>query len=161
MFLHASFADYLNNPDRSKDFHVGSRENLEETVTLNLLEIWNRCSGDDIATGMYDLLVFIIIIDLVLVKASVESTWQQYCSKLDDKMPLKDVTKFYARLFRGLVLFLGRVAYGVLEKPIEPLTYVQLQKIHMGKLCYYFDSLNLFDFVRNLVNYLLNSQLQS
>jgi hypothetical protein len=55
MILHASFADYLKEPNRSGNFHVGNPEAIEEGVELNLLEIWNECSGDDITTSMYDL----------------------------------------------------------------------------------------------------------
>jgi hypothetical protein len=58
MFLHASFTDYLNNPIRSRDFHIGNPEAVAEDASLNLLEIWNKCSGDDIAISMYGLFIF-------------------------------------------------------------------------------------------------------
>jgi hypothetical protein len=83
--LHASFANYLKDRSRSGDFHVGNSRDIEEDVILRLSESWNKCSGDDIATGMHGLFVFITNIDVIFVSASVESTWYQYCSKVDDR----------------------------------------------------------------------------
>jgi hypothetical protein len=51
VFLHASFADYLTDPRRSQDFYVGGIENVEDDAILSFLNIWNECSGDDIAAG--------------------------------------------------------------------------------------------------------------
>jgi len=50
-FLHASFSDYLEDPNRSGDFHVGTLESVQDGAVLNLIEIWKKCSGDDIATS--------------------------------------------------------------------------------------------------------------
>jgi hypothetical protein len=153
MFFHASFADYLKDPSRSGDFHVGNPEAIEEGMELKLLEIWNESSGDDIATGMYSLFVLIINADVILVAASVESTWHQYCSTFDEQTPSRAVEKFHAKLFRELVYCLGLVAYRILQEPAESLVYVELRKVHMAKLCYYFDSGGLIYFVTTLVNY--------
>jgi hypothetical protein len=62
MILHASFADYLKDRSRSGNFHVG---NPGEGLELKLLEIWNKCSGDDIAAGMYDLFIFVTSADVI------------------------------------------------------------------------------------------------
>jgi hypothetical protein len=62
-FLHASFADYLRNPNRSGNFYVGSYEDIMEIVELALLEIWSKCGGDNIPTCTCRLLIFIPDID--------------------------------------------------------------------------------------------------
>jgi hypothetical protein len=152
MFLHASFADYLKDTSRSRDFHVGNFEAIESGAELSLLEIWNKCSGNDIATGMYDLSVFVTNADTVLVSASVESTWHRYCSKFDEQTPSRAVAKFHAKLFRDLAFCLGPVACHILKKPAESLVYVELRKVHMAKLCYYFHPGNLILYARHLVN---------
>jgi hypothetical protein len=57
-FFHASFVDYLTDPSRSGDFTVASLYEVVRWVKLSLLEVWNKCSGDDIAVGMCDFLGF-------------------------------------------------------------------------------------------------------
>jgi hypothetical protein len=152
MFFHASFADYLKDPSRSRDFHVGNFEAIDEGAKLNLLEIWNKCSGDDITTGMYNLFIFVTSADAILVSASVKSAWYQYCSKFDEQAPSRAVAKFHAKLFHDLVSCLGWMAYRILEEPTESLIYVELRKIHMAKLCYYFHPSGLVFFVASRVN---------
>ncbi|KAF7761252.1 hypothetical protein Agabi119p4_10661 [Agaricus bisporus var. burnettii] len=134
MFLHASFADYLRDSSRSGNFYVGSVADVEADVMLSLLEIWNKCSGDDIAT------------------TSVESTWHQYCSKLDGKSPPRAIAKFHSKLFHDSIYCLGPLAYRVLEHPTESRTYSQLRQVHMRKLCYFFKADDLLDFVHQVMN---------
>jgi hypothetical protein len=150
MFLHASFSDYLKDPSRSGNFHVGNREDVEGRVVLSLLETWNKCSGDDITRGMYGVFANI---DVKLFLASVESTWHQYCSKFDDKTPSRAVSEFHAKLFRELVSCLGPVAYRILQEPAGSLVYMELRKVHMAKLCYRFDSRDLAHFVHTFASY--------
>jgi hypothetical protein len=57
-FLHASFADYLKDPGRSGDFHVDDPEDVGDAIAIRLLDICNKCSGDDVTTGMYHLLLY-------------------------------------------------------------------------------------------------------
>jgi hypothetical protein len=90
---------------------------------------------------------------MLLVLVSVESAWHQYCSKIDDKTPSRAVEKFHAKLFRELVSCLGIMPHRILRRPPESLVYVELRKVHMSKLCYYFDSQSLVYLVQNLVNY--------
>jgi hypothetical protein len=47
--LHASFADYLKDPSRSGDLHVGTAKDIENDVALRVLDIWNIFIGE---TGM-------------------------------------------------------------------------------------------------------------
>jgi hypothetical protein len=152
MFLHASFADFLKDQSRSENFHIGNRKDVEEGAELNLLEIWNKCSGDGIATGMYDLSVIVTNADIILVSVSVESTWHQYCSKFDEQTPSRAVAKFHAKLFRDLVSCLSRITYLILKNPTESLTHVELRKVHVAKLCNYFDWNAFCNFVLYLVN---------
>src|SRR5262249_18452943 len=48
-FLHASFADFLKNPQRSGAFNVSSAADTKYDVASRLLDIWDKCGGD---TGM-------------------------------------------------------------------------------------------------------------
>jgi hypothetical protein len=56
--LHASFADYLRNPTRSREFYLGSDEVVDDDVGSCLLTIWNKCNGGDTGTGMGGVSVF-------------------------------------------------------------------------------------------------------
>jgi hypothetical protein len=49
--LHASFADYLKDSKRSREFYLGSDEGVEDDVGSCLLTIWNDCNGGDMGTG--------------------------------------------------------------------------------------------------------------
>ncbi|KAF7761253.1 hypothetical protein Agabi119p4_10662 [Agaricus bisporus var. burnettii] len=118
-FLHASFADYLKDSKRSEDFHVGSEVSVENETRWALLEIWTKYSVDDI--GM----------------AYVEPMWHQYCSKLDDKSPSKDIKKFYTSLFHDSVSHMGGVVHDSLLQPPNSSVYALLRKVHMRKLCYF------------------------
>jgi hypothetical protein len=64
-FLHGSFSDYLKDSNRSREFYLGSDEDVDDDVGLSLLEIWNQCSEDDIDTGMYGVLVFVANINVI------------------------------------------------------------------------------------------------
>ncbi|EKM77910.1 hypothetical protein AGABI1DRAFT_129700 [Agaricus bisporus var. burnettii JB137-S8] len=77
-FLHASFADYLKDSKRAGGFHVGS-EGTTQGMMSRLLEIWNKCSGDDIGT--------------------VEAVWHQYCLDLTHESPSRGIEEFYIKLF--------------------------------------------------------------
>jgi hypothetical protein len=63
--FHASFADFLKDRGRSGEFYVGNDKDIDDVVGSRLLAIWNECSGNDIDTGMYGVLVFIPDIDIV------------------------------------------------------------------------------------------------
>ncbi|XP_006457043.1 hypothetical protein AGABI2DRAFT_212297 [Agaricus bisporus var. bisporus H97] len=65
IFLHTSFSDYLKDPSRSGEFYVGNVKDIENDAALSLLTIWNKCSGDDIATCMYGFFMFILSIDAI------------------------------------------------------------------------------------------------
>jgi hypothetical protein len=69
------------------------------------------------------------------------------------RTPSRAVEKFHAKLLCDFVRGLGPSAYHIFKAPAESLTYVELRKFHMAKLCYYFASEGLYDFVLNLVNY--------
>jgi hypothetical protein len=150
--LHASFSDYLQDPDRSGKFHIGDQNSVEEGVQLKLLGIWTKCSGHDIPTGMLHLFVLVTNTKVIVVLAAVEYTWHQYCSKLDDGTPSKAVAKFHSTLFRDFIDRLEYMACRILDSPREPVAYMQLQKVHMVKLCYYFGPYDLHHFVFRLVN---------
>jgi hypothetical protein len=149
-FFHASFADYLKDPSRSGGFHVGTIEDVENTLLSSLLEIWHKCSGDDVAIGVYILLVFVANIDVVFVSASVESAWHQYCSKWDNGAPPRPVAKFHAKLFQDVVYFLGVVSL-LLDEPAESPLHAPFLKVHMINLCYYLDASSLFGFLNTLM----------
>ncbi|EKM78977.1 hypothetical protein AGABI1DRAFT_107397 [Agaricus bisporus var. burnettii JB137-S8] len=117
-FLHASFSDYLKDSSRSGDFYIGIAEDVKEDVGLRLLEIWGKCSEDDISM------------------VSVKLAWYQYCSKLDDKSPSRGINQFYTNLFHGTVRHLARAMFDFLHIPMETPPYAFLQKVHMRKLCY-------------------------
>ncbi|EKM77160.1 hypothetical protein AGABI1DRAFT_130577 [Agaricus bisporus var. burnettii JB137-S8] len=118
-FFHASFADYLKESSRSGDFHVGSEEDVKKEMILRLLEIWHKCSGDDIAIS------------------SVESTWRQYCSELDDKSPSWGIKGFYTSLFHNTMSHLTQTVSDILYEPMESPAVTSLRKVHMRKLCYF------------------------
>ncbi|EKM77174.1 hypothetical protein AGABI1DRAFT_108303 [Agaricus bisporus var. burnettii JB137-S8] len=132
-FLHASFSDYLKDSGRSRDFYIGDEEDVKKDVESRLLEIWSKCSGDDINL------------------ASVESTWYQYCLKLADKSPSRAIEKFHANLFHNIIHQLGRVVPNNLGKQIESPASTSLRKIHMRKLCYFFNALDIMLFVTGLM----------
>ncbi|EKM78999.1 hypothetical protein AGABI1DRAFT_129264 [Agaricus bisporus var. burnettii JB137-S8] len=108
-FFHASFADYLKDSSRSRDFHVGDKEDVKDEVISRLLEIWNKCSGDDIATS------------------SVEPVWHQYCSNLDTESPSRGLDGFYAHLFHNTENSPGSHHTGLLRK-------VHLKDLEFGHL---------------------------
>jgi hypothetical protein len=64
-FLHGSFADYLKDCNRSGEFYLGSDEDVDDDVGSSLLEVWNQCSEDDMDTGMYGVLVFVVNINVI------------------------------------------------------------------------------------------------
>ncbi|KAF7771817.1 hypothetical protein Agabi119p4_6128 [Agaricus bisporus var. burnettii] len=128
-FFHASFADYLKDSSRSKDFHIGDEEDVKKKVISRLLEIWNKCSGDDIATS------------------SVKPAWHQYCSNIDAKSPSRGLNGFYAHLFHNTVRRLGWEVYDILQEPIESPVYGLLRKVHMRKLCYFMKAVGVRRFV--------------
>jgi hypothetical protein len=53
-FHHESFAEYLTDSRRSQDFHIDTGD-AKDDMTLRLFEIWDECSGGDIAIGVWDL----------------------------------------------------------------------------------------------------------
>ncbi|KAF7761311.1 hypothetical protein Agabi119p4_10720 [Agaricus bisporus var. burnettii] len=118
-FLHASFSDYLKDSKRSRDFYVGSEEDVKEEVWLRLLEIWNKCCGDDIATS------------------SVELTWHQYCSELTDQSSSRAIEKFHTNLFHHTIIALAKLVLEISCSPMESPTHTYLRKLHMRKLCYF------------------------
>ncbi|KAF7761248.1 hypothetical protein Agabi119p4_10657 [Agaricus bisporus var. burnettii] len=117
-FLHASFSDYLKDSKRSGNFYVGSEGDVKKKVILRLLEIWHNSCGDDFATS------------------SLEQTWHKYCSKLDDKSPLRGIKEFYTDLFHDNVRCLVGVVYDLFSNQMQPSAYMSLQKAHMRKLSY-------------------------
>ncbi|KAF7776867.1 hypothetical protein Agabi119p4_5260 [Agaricus bisporus var. burnettii] len=131
--LHASFADYLKDPSRSGDFHVDNKD-AKDDMLFRLLEVWNICSGDNIPT------------------ASVESMWHRYCLKLGDKTPSRTIAKFHTDLFYDIVYCLRTSMPFIMRAPVEsPILYPQLRKVHMIKLCYYFNGYDLRTFADTLV----------
>ncbi|XP_006457602.1 hypothetical protein AGABI2DRAFT_123454 [Agaricus bisporus var. bisporus H97] len=131
--LHASFADYLKDPSRSGDFHVNNKD-AKDDMLFRLLEVWNICSGDNIPT------------------ASVESMWHRYCLKLGDKTPSRTIAKFHTDLFYDVVYCLRTSMSFIMRAPVEsPILYPQLRKVHMIKLCYYFNGYDLRTFADTLV----------
>ncbi|XP_006456992.1 hypothetical protein AGABI2DRAFT_122865 [Agaricus bisporus var. bisporus H97] len=129
-FLHASFSDYLRDSKRSRDFYVGSEEDVKEEVWLRLLEIWKKCCGDDIATS------------------SVELAWHQYCSELTDQSSSRAIEKFHTNLFRDAIYGLVRAMQGISQYPKESPAYTSLRKLHMRKFYYIFKEYgSLWDFV--------------
>jgi hypothetical protein len=50
-FLHESFPEYLTDSRRSQGFHIDTGDDKDD-MTLRLFEIWDECSGSDIALGM-------------------------------------------------------------------------------------------------------------
>ncbi|XP_006457012.1 hypothetical protein AGABI2DRAFT_122886 [Agaricus bisporus var. bisporus H97] len=117
-FLHASFADYLKESSRSGDFHVGSEEDVKKEVILKLLEIWNKCCGDDIATS------------------SVEPAWQRYCSELTDKSSSRAIGNFHTNLLYDTIFNLTGAVYDISCNPMESPAYISLRNLHIRKLCY-------------------------
>jgi hypothetical protein len=93
-------------------------------------------------------LVFGININVILVSASVESAWRNYCLELDGGTPSRVVAKFQTTAFRNVVYCLGRMPFGSLESQ----AFAELGKVHAAKLCCYFDLEGLVNFVINLVN---------
>jgi hypothetical protein len=150
VFLHASFAYFLKDSSRSRGFYVGSTEDVEGNITLRLFKIWNECSGDDITTGEYDLLVPLTKIDVILASASVVSTWHRRCSKLDDKTQSGVVVRYHANLFRNVVGCLVSMVCRTLGKPVDSPIHAQLIEIHMIKLCYYLNAEDVQRFVWHL-----------
>ncbi|KAF7761250.1 hypothetical protein Agabi119p4_10659 [Agaricus bisporus var. burnettii] len=135
-FYHASFADYLKESSRSGDFYVGSAEDIEKEVIFRLLEIWNKCCGDDIST------------------VSVEAMWYQYCSDLTDKSPSRGIKEFYTNLFHNTVFHLGGTVSDILCEPMESLAYASLRKVHLRKLCYFMKAADVQPFVYLAMNIL-------
>ncbi|EKM77157.1 hypothetical protein AGABI1DRAFT_130574 [Agaricus bisporus var. burnettii JB137-S8] len=130
-FLHASFSDFLKDSSRSGEFHIGSEEGIREDVELRLLETWSKCNGDDIRR--------------------IEAIWHQSCSKLDDKSPpSSDIKEFYTSLFDDTMFHLGGMMPNILCKPMGSPAYASLRKVHMRKLCYFFKSEELTDFVHGV-----------
>ncbi|KAF7761266.1 hypothetical protein Agabi119p4_10675 [Agaricus bisporus var. burnettii] len=117
-FLHASFSDYLKDSKRSRDFYVGSEEDVKEEVWLRLLEIWNKCCGDDIATS------------------SVELTWHQYCSELTGQSSSRAIEKFHTNLFRDTIHGLIRAMHDISLNSKESPAYTSLRKLDMRKFYY-------------------------
>ncbi|KAF7761324.1 hypothetical protein Agabi119p4_10733 [Agaricus bisporus var. burnettii] len=124
-FLHASFSDYLKDSKRSRDFNVGSEEDVETEVILRLLEIWNRCCGDDIATS------------------SVVLAWHQYCSELTDKFSSRANEKFHSNLFHDTIFHLIGAMYDISYNTKESPALAPLWKVHMRKFCYFLTGDNL------------------
>ncbi|XP_006456994.1 hypothetical protein AGABI2DRAFT_181391 [Agaricus bisporus var. bisporus H97] len=117
-FLHASFSDYLKDSKRSRDFYVGSQEDVKEEVWLRLLEIWNKCCGDDIATS------------------SVELAWHQYCSEFTGQSSSRAIEKFHTSLFSDTVHGLVKAMHDISQNSKESPAYTSLRKLHMRKLYY-------------------------
>ncbi|KAF7761313.1 hypothetical protein Agabi119p4_10722 [Agaricus bisporus var. burnettii] len=117
-FLHASFSDYLKDSKRSRDFCVGSEEDIKEEVWFRLFEIWNKCCGDDIAAS------------------SVELAWHQYCSELTDQSSSRAIEKFHTNLFRdtihGLIWAIHDISLNSKESPAS----TSLRKLRMRKFYY-------------------------
>ncbi|XP_006457016.1 hypothetical protein AGABI2DRAFT_181402 [Agaricus bisporus var. bisporus H97] len=132
-FHHASLADHLRDSSRSGDFHVGQVEDVEEDMTLRLLELWSKCSGHGIALS------------------SIKSTWRQYCSTLDDKSPSRVIKRFHEILFHYMTCQLCLLTCRTLQNPVESPIYSQLRKVHMRKLCHVFVSVDLLAFVNHLM----------
>ncbi|XP_006456995.1 hypothetical protein AGABI2DRAFT_122869 [Agaricus bisporus var. bisporus H97] len=117
-FLHASFSDYLKDSKRSRDFYVGSEEDVKEEVYLRLLEIWNKCCGDDIAIS------------------SVELAWHQYCSELTSQSSSRAIETFHTNLFSDTVHGLVKAMHDISQNSKESPAYTSLRKLHMRKLYY-------------------------
>jgi hypothetical protein len=135
-FLHASFADYLKDSLRSGDFYVGNFDDIEGVVAWKLVELWKKCSGDDIAPGMYSIRIFILNGDVILVLALIESTWLQYCSNVGSEKPSSAVAKFHARLFYDIVDSISSFSDHAWKIPDDPFE-LPLLEVHMAKLCYH------------------------
>jgi hypothetical protein len=148
--LHASFADYLKDPARSGEFYVGNDKDVDDVVGSRLLTICNECSGNDIDTGMYAVLVFIPDIDVVSTSASVEAAWHRNCLKWDENSS-KAITKFHQNLFQDIVSRFRWITLFVLEQPAESPVYAELRNLHMIKLSYYFNTADPRLFVGDLM----------
>lgn len=83
---------------------------------------------------------------------SVESMWHQYCLQCDDKTS-KAITKFHKKLFSDVVSC-ARIAvlYSLRTQSKSSIEYARLQRVHMIKLCYFFDATSLVHFVHVLVS---------
>ncbi|KAF7761309.1 hypothetical protein Agabi119p4_10718 [Agaricus bisporus var. burnettii] len=115
-FLHASFSDYLKDSKRSRDFYVGSEEDVEEEVSLRLLAIWNKFCGDDIDTS--------------------ELAWHQYCSELTDQSSSRAIEKFHTNLFRNTTFSLIGAMHDISQNSKESPASTSLRKLRMRKFCY-------------------------
>jgi hypothetical protein len=58
-FLHESFDEYLTDSSRSRGFHIDTG-NTKDEMTLRLFDIWNECSGGDVAVGVCDFPTFMM-----------------------------------------------------------------------------------------------------
>jgi hypothetical protein len=120
----------------------------------NLLALWKKCNGDDIAPGMYGVLIFITNVDVILVSELVETTWLQYCSSLDHKTPSSAVAKFHSTIFHDIVNSVARfpcIPYSYRRVEIYELRNLYellLLHVHMAKLFYCLFPERLVDFVQ-------------
>jgi len=62
--LHASFADFLKDRDRSGNYYVGSATDVKDEVASLVFNIWNECSR---GTGMYNPLVSCKVLTLCYI----------------------------------------------------------------------------------------------
>jgi hypothetical protein len=148
--FHASFADFLKDSGRSGEFYVGSDEDADHDIVLSLLEVWNKCSGDDIGTSTRGILVFIANVDPLLTWTSVKPAWHRYCLKWDDKPPSRAVTKFHENVFNDTFFLITKTQF-MLERPAESPIYAPLRQVHMIKLSYYFNAKYVVRFVDALM----------
>jgi hypothetical protein len=148
-FLHASFSDYLKDSRRSGHFYVGDSDDIEGVVASKLVELWKKCSGDDIAPGVYSILIYILNGDVILVLALIESTWLQYCSNVGGEKPSWAVAKFHAALLLEILCSIAKFPRRIWDTRLLADHYAQpLLEVHMAKLCYHLLPEDLVHFVQ-------------